>query len=695
MTMDVRAARIVFFKELSETLRDRRTLVAMVLLPVCLYPLLGILSIQWIGTQEAHRAEQPSRVSLWGKPWPALDRALSEAKPGYVLRRGGTRAGLEQAVRAGRIDIVVAMQGEAPERGRDKTARVELVFDDTRPRSALSHRRVARTLRELSDTLRKERLQARGLPTDLLEPLDTTVRHVRHAGSPGGHILAGTLPLLVVLMVLLGAFYPAIDVTAGEKERGTLETLLVAPVPRGALIAGKYLVVAAVAALTGLLNLVSIGLTLAVGVGPALRAAGVSVGIPWGAIALTVAAMVPAALFFAAVMLAVASLGRSFKEAQNLLTPVLVVFALPAMAARLPGLELNGLTALLPVVNIALLLRDLIIGRAGWLPAGIAVLSLMIYTVLALRVAARVFDSETLLFAPDPSLGKVSLRARLRGGAGPLVAGPLSAAPTGSQVAVLFLVVMALIVFVGRPLQAGNLALGLLVTEWVLIGVPVLLLLRLGRVSAGSALALARPTGVALFGAFLCGVSGWLVVGALVESVQQRVLPVPVEMIREYQRALFGSGRPLALDLVVLALSPAICEELLFRGALLQATRQSLSPGATVVVNGLLFGLFHLSPYRFLSTMILGMALATVVLRTGSIWPAMLFHFLNNACAVVLGRLVTGAGAPEPSSPSWTLVAAALAVFAVGMGLVLRPRTGASSRNRPGQDPAGPGNAPG
>ena len=682
--MDLRTTRIVFAKELRETLRDRRTLLAMVVLPICLYPLIGIGVIQWIGAQEARQAEQPSRVGMLGPGWPALERALGRSKTRFELLRDKSRAELEEGIRDKRIDLVLEIPAEVAELEREGTVKVKLAFDDTRMRSAMAHRRVKEELRDLADRIRKDRLRSRSLPEELFEPVATDVKRIHRGGDKGAHIMAEVVPLLVILMVLLGAFYPAIDVTAGEKERGTLETLLAAPVARTSLIAGKYLVVALVAAFTGLLNLASIGLTLALGVGPAVRSAGVEVAIPWGAVALTVVAMVPAALFFAGTMLAVAALGRSFKEAQNLLSPVMVVFTLPAVAARLPGVELTPFTALLPVVNISLLIHDLIIGRVQWLPALVTVASLVGYTAVALRLASRVFESEHLLFAPDPSLGKVSLWKRLTGRA--RAAAP---APTSSQAATLFLVVMALILLVGRPLQSGSLIGGLLVTEWALIGLPVLLLLRIGRLEARSTLALARPTGSALLGALLAGVSAWYLVGVLVETVQQQVLPMPPDLIKAYHRALFSTERFLALDLFVLALSPAICEEALFRGVLLQATRRTMSASSAVIVNGLLFGLFHLSPYRFFSTMILGMVLALLVLRTGSIWPGILFHFLNNASAIVAGRLLGDqADGATPPALSWPLLATTLVIFVAGMALALRPRAAgsrAASSDPPGR----------
>lgn len=241
----------------------------------------------------------------------------------------------------------------------------------------------------------------------------------------------------------------------------------------------------------------------------------------------------------------------------------------------------------------------------------------------------------------------------------------------------LLLVVMALMLLLGQAVQVWDLVVGLLVTEWVLIAAPVLLFVRLRRLDPRRVLAL-RPAGGAPVwgGTLLAGVSGWLVVGALVEYVQQRVFPMPPEMMKEMQEVLFGAGRPLAVDLAVLALSPAVCEELLFRGVVLRAAQDRLEPWGVAVVVGVLFGLFHLSPYRFVPTVLLGVVLTVIVLRTGSLFPAILFHFLNNAMAVVAGRLVAHAATPPEVAAETDprLVAGAALVFLVGMVLLGRGR---------------------
>jgi sodium transport system permease protein len=654
--MSLRSMLLVYSKEMRETLRDRRTLIVMVLLPLSLYPLVGVGMSQWVAVQETSRAEQSCTVGLQGADWPDLEQALRRAKLQPTRGAWASARVREGLLRAGALDVFLELPGDFRERLRnDGTVELRLTHDETRERSVVARDRVHRALTELGAELRDARLAARDLPPSLVEPLRAVERSVASSKEVSAHLLSGVLPLLVILMVLLGAFYPAIDLTAGEKERGTLETLLVTPVERTSIIAGKYLVVATIAAATGLLNLGSIGLTILLGFGPVLRAAGLTSSIPWSSVALSVAAIIPTALFFAAVMTAVAAVARSFKEAQNLLTPVYMGCMLPAMLAQVPGLQLTSLTAVIPVVNVSLLTRELIAGRLAPIPVALALLSTIGYTLIALRVAARIYNSERMLFAVDAP------RRQAR---------PPRAIPTPAEAAKLLFVVMVLISFVGQPLQARSVVLGLLVTEWVLLALPVAVLVRRAPLVPATALGLATPRPLALVGAGLAGLSGWYLIGVLVEGLQQRVLPIPRELLEEMQRLLFSADRSLALELFVLAISPAICEELVFRGVLLRASYPALRLPAAALLNGVLFGLFHLSIYRFLPTALLGAALTVITVRAGSIWPGMLFHALNNSSAVLVGRYSRHVERVLSKGGGPLYGALALLVFVAGMALV-------------------------
>ncbi|MFH1130426.1 MAG: ABC transporter permease subunit/CPBP intramembrane protease [Pseudomonadota bacterium] len=651
---------LVYRKELLETLRDRRTLIVMVLLPLCLYPLLAVILSQWIGVQQSARIAEPSRVGIpFSSPqWPDLENTLAENKRIKLIR-----VDQPSAAKEGIVDLVLVVP---PDFQRTlevgESVSVELVFDETNDRSALAHKRVHGALTLFAEELLAERLERQEFPFSFAQPLLIDDQNIATSRERGAHLLATMLPLLLVLMVLLGAFYPAIDLTAGEKERGTLETLLTVPVPRFSLIMGKFLVVTTIATITGLLNLGSISLTVALGLRTLVQNPDLITKIPWGAVLLTTIAILPTALFFSALMVAVAALARSFKAAQTLLTPVYLVCMLPAMLALLPGMHLNTITALLPAMNIALLTREIITGHATISLTALSLLSTCLYGLLALATAARIYNSERLLFAPD-SANKHAPNSK-------------STKIDPVQVGILLLAVTTLLLLVGQPLQAYNFFWGIVITEWGLIGFPVILLLRTANLAPKSILSLFPARRTVILGAIITGLTGWYLVAVLVQTVQERFLPIPPEVIEGMQNLLFSPGRKLWLDLFALAISPAICEELLFRGALLHASRDSLKPWAVVLLNAVLFGLFHLSIYRFFPTALLGAVLALIVLRTGSIYPAMVFHFLNNGAAILIGRLAGEAYTKVEQEIAMDPVGivAVSAIFVGGLFLVLRKK---------------------
>ncbi|MBK8479786.1 MAG: CPBP family intramembrane metalloprotease [Proteobacteria bacterium] len=653
---------LVYRKEALETFRDLRTLVVMVVLPLALYPLMALAVAQWFGVQR-ERVVPDSAISVgWqGPEWAELRGALGARR---LLRVGDHLSGV-RALRAGRIDAFLRLPDDlGPRLARGAAVPIELYRDETSASSARAGARLRQRLQRFGRQQLAQRLAARGLAADFGEPLRLQDHDVATAGAAGAQAVSGLLPLLIVLMVLLGAFYPAIDLTAGEKERGTLETLLSTPAPRWGLIGGKFLVVATVAIVTGVVNLLSMGLTLLLGFGPALRAAGLSTAVPWTAVLGALAGLVPASLFFAAVLLAAATLARSFKEAQTLLAPVYVLCVLPTMAAQLPGLQLGYGAALLPGVNVSMLMQGLAGGRIAAGPLWLALLSSIAHAALALGLAARNFNTERLLFPDEPRAFASGTGARQW----------RRTQPTPSEAAVLLLVVLALMLLVGQPLQQARFIPGVLLTEWLMVALPVMAFLRWAGLAPRAVLGWRRPSAAGLIGAVLAGSSGWYLVAAVVEQLQQRVLPIPPEVVEQLRRTVFAAERPLALDLLVLAISPAICEELLFRGVLLRASLAEQRPWLAVVVNGLLFGAFHLSVYRFLPTLLLGLVLALLVVRSGSIVLAMVFHLANNTATVLVARLVPPTDAA--SSVAFGLNAAYLAlatvVFAAGCWLALR-----------------------
>ena len=221
--------------------------------------------------------------------------------------------------------------------------------------------------------------------------------------------LAALIPLILVLMTVTGAVYPAIDLTAGERERGTLETLIAAPVPRLGLLMAKYVAVLTVALLTAVVNLTGMTITAhSTGLGSTLFGGGMTFDVVVKVLLL----LGLFAAFFSAILLALTSYARSFKEAQAYIIPLMLVCLVPGVLCLMPGLEFTGWMAVTPLVNIVMLARDLLEGTVVTRLAVAAVCSTLFYVAAAIALAARIFGTDAILYGSPATWSDLVRRPR-------------------------------------------------------------------------------------------------------------------------------------------------------------------------------------------------------------------------------------------------------------------------------------------
>ena len=429
-------------------------------------------------------------------------------------------------------------------------------------------------------------------------------------------------------MTVTGAVYPAIDLTAGERERGTLEALISAPVPRHELLFAKFLAVLSVALLTALANLISMVVTAySSGLENLLFGSG---GITLRMLGLIFGLLFVFAGFFSSVILILTSFARSFKEAQAYLIPVMLVSLAPGVLCLLPGIEMTGWMSVTPLVNIVILARDVFDGRAqsAWILA--TLLSTVLYSAVALSVAAKIFGTDAVLYGSEGSWADLVRRP----------ATPRSSASLSQAMFCLAVLFPAFLTLSGVP--------GRMMGQWIegrLIANAILTIL----LFAMGPLALARWTGVewgegfqlrgapwlAFFAAALLGLSLW---PFAYELELQAISPARIEIMKDLFKQIktMLDAIPLPAKLLALAVIPAVCEELFFRGYLLTALRTGMSTPLAIILSGILFGLFHVIVMdslffeRFVPTSFLGVILGWVCYRTGSVLPGMLLHTLHN-----------------------------------------------------------------
>lgn len=700
--MRARIVWTVLRKELTETLRDRRSLFMLVGLPILLYPLMLIGFTKVARTQSEARAARSSVVAVWGADAPAAlfsgSAAVLEVRPGAGLgdalraeleagkfapppptppppiepkdplappdsaRPGGAGDGppdaLTSAARAaiaGDVDVVVVVWPGFAERLAAGDAGAATVYHDSVDEDSRHARdRVERAL-ELWRTAQVEaRLSTRNLPQGFARAVDVTGRNVAPDERRAGQRLGAILPFVLIVMSLMGGFYASIDLTAGEKERGTMQTLLCAPVLPTEVIAGKFLTVWVMTILAGLANVGSIAATL-------FRILpGDSLGVGPQSLGLAFLLFLPVSFTTSACFLAVGAFARDFKDGQNFITPVYLVLSIPSGFTMLPGVELSVWTAFVPVLNIALLIKGLLLGEATPDLVFLTLLSSGLYAALALSFAARVFQREQVLLGGSEPLW-VTLGLERRPGQ----------TPSPAMVLAFFAVVMVIIFYASLLMERRGLVAALVGTQ-LLMGLPTVAWVLLFGLAPRRTLSLRRPSPRALLAGALVGASAWAVVAGLVLPF----LPTPPESLTEGLEKLLrlgGGDGSLWLALLLVAVAPGVCEELLFRGFALTGLKK-LGPWPGILLAALLFGLAHSSIHRLAPTALLGVFFGYLVLRSGSVFVGMLAHMLNNGLAVLfvhepeLGARLGIVDDPTATLP-WHVTLGAVVMTALGLWL--------------------------
>ena len=373
----------------------------MLVLPALLYP--GTMLL--VGTVMAAGKERLAREELTIAV--ASDDAekflRSQSTPPHTTWARLLRTDGETALRKKELQAVVdAPAGSFEAMKAGAQAELTVVYTRRYDESIEAFDRIKRVLDQAGKSTLAVRLTAAQLPETFVEPVRIESVDIDFQKDLGPWVASRLLPIILVMMLFMGALYPAIDVTAGEKERGTLETLLVAPVRPFEVMAAKYLTVAAIASLATCANLAAMASTFAFG----LRVGEehiITLHFTVGQVATMLGCLLPAAFMVSGIALAIASLARNFKEAQSLLTPVTLVGILPGMLALMPGIELNPVTAAIPLLNVALLVKAVILGAAHPLDVGITLVSIVACSLGTLKLAATAFTSEALRFGGTES----------------------------------------------------------------------------------------------------------------------------------------------------------------------------------------------------------------------------------------------------------------------------------------------------
>lgn len=406
--MNLRDVGTIYGKELRDMLRDRRTIISMIVIPTLVMPaiiaVVGFISFKVV---RQARATVPAVMVVGGDDSPRLRAALAANDKIKLLPAAADwrQQISDKSVRAA-VEIPAGFDAAL---ARGDAAAVTVYHYEGEMRSSFAVSEVRRFFNEYREKEITARLEGRGLPTTFVKPFDVKTENVAPPEKVGGNVIGGLFPYLFILLCFTGAMYPAMDLTAGEKERGTMETILCSPIARIDLVLGKFLMVLTASLGTVMFSLLSMTLTFLIGgslwaksagvgsLAAAARAPSLPSLDPLGLIAV-LGMVFPVAVFFSALLLTISLFAKSFKEAQSYTSPLIIVIILPAVIGTLPGVELNTRLALVPILNVSLVSKELVSGVWNWHYLALIFGSTCVYAGAALALAVKMFNREGVIF---------------------------------------------------------------------------------------------------------------------------------------------------------------------------------------------------------------------------------------------------------------------------------------------------------
>lgn len=610
----------LFKKEMLDVLRDKKTVLMMVVVPLVIYPLIMILSMGIMSSVSQDMAKSTYNVSVGGECRDEYVRLLKETESeeySFNIVESDTK---ETDLQNGKIDLYIVAKNVVGEE------QVSVFYLSASTKSSYALNIVLDKIEERSQKKTDELLVEAGLqPDEILKPIKISYLDHSTAEESTGSLLGSILPFMLVVSILMGTMYPAIDTTSGEKERGTLETVLTLPVTSKELIFSKFMAVGIFGIASALLNLISmvgvmaymLNMMESMGAG-VFGQISVSKFVP--PVIIGVLCVLAFAIFVSALSMCVCAFAKSYKEANNYITPVTLVVMLASFVSIIPNIELTKTMSLVPVVNLCLLLRDLLVFKFNYLNILLVLFSNIIYGIAAVLILGRIYNSESIMFGDGQSGIQIfEKRSNMKKGGVPTLGD-----------AGFVIVIMALVyLYVGSSLQLKYGSLGLVLSQLLFVAIPLLITIYTKKsIRDTFRLRLCKPR--KLMGGILLGIGtiGWsLVVSAISVSIFKESAAASQQGLESYLPKTF------LLGLLVMAITPAICEEMFFRGYVFSAFKNKLKIASAILLNAALFGVFHMSLAKFFSTAFLGGMIAYIGHKSKSIFPGMLVHFMNNAFA--------------------------------------------------------------
>ena len=389
----------IFIKELIDVLRDRRTLMFMVVIPILITPLLVIGSIKFQQYQNKKSEEKILKIAYINESEDNLTKQLLSDQKGVNIIEGVQLDSIESYIKSDSLQGGLYLSKGFLKKIKTNSSGDVKIYYKSSDLMSKSKKRIQAALDIYKEKIIAERLKQLNVDGQILEPINITNIDMATAKETLGKAVGGFIPYVLVMFIFLGAMYPAIDLGAGEKERGSLETLLSSPATKFEITMGKLLVVSLTGIVSGLVSVLGISSSLFfIDKIPVQMQETILELINPFMISSIIILMIPIAIFFASMLLSISFYARSFKEAQSLMGPLNMVIIVPLFLSLGPGMEMDHATALMPLINVGLLTKEILAGSVELIYFIETLFSLLFCAAIGIWFSVFWFKKENIIF---------------------------------------------------------------------------------------------------------------------------------------------------------------------------------------------------------------------------------------------------------------------------------------------------------
>lgn len=629
--MNYRIVKTLLKKELTDIFRDTKTIIIMIAIPLILYPLIFLASVLITSNLLKESTVKTYNVSIVAQDsekaiiTDLLDKALEKFEYHFDIVELDLDEDYEKLIRKNTIDSVIEVISDDGD-----ITNVTVYSMSSLNKSDTCRTMIEKVLEDYKDEIIEKRLRLALNDYDSVtsEPFKISLTNYSSKEETTGMLVGNIMPFMMVISVLIGVSTIAIDISVGEKERGTLETLITIPINNREIATAKFFATTVVAIFSLSLNIISFGLIGFYMYHSAKFASGTLADfklvsfIP--SLIIIVPLMVLFTMFISALCLCIDFTAKSVKEANNYTTPLMLVMMMTTGFSVLMNIKFNYIYALIPVLNISLLIKDLLMLKFDASLIALVFGATFLHTLAAVYAMTKIFSSENILFSEGLKSFKLfEKRANIKEGQIPGI----------GDIVFMFVLMFLLSNFIGGYIAIYNGFLGVILSQLIVLIIPLIYSWYI-KVDFKNLYSLNIPRINDVIGVMFFAFGAYII-NVLFGTYLIQWFPKLAETNENLGGMIEMGG--FVPSLIVVGMLPALAEEAAFRGFLYGTLKNKKIPIAiAMVVTALVFAAYHMNLLQFIYVTLLGLLMSYLIYNSDSIFITSIFHMINNSLSVLI-----------------------------------------------------------